>query len=169
MAVVLLTSQSWCFKLIIHFGKIEQHKLNRSEELAGYKFPHYAAESLVARAPRLDPDGKLTFWNKLYFLSMIVFCQVSAYSRLSFPSKPVSESLLERQWGTPISTVLAQEWLSWKTVSISLIFFTLYFSHSQKCWEKEVYRCLPIHVFPSSGISLLFPPSVCTLPHGLLW
>ena len=94
---------------------------------------------------------------------MIVFCQVSAYSRLSFPSKPVSESLLERQWGTPISTVLAQEWLSWKTVSISLIFFTLYFSHSQKCWEKEVYRCLPIHVFPSSGISLLFPPSVCTL------
>ena len=90
-------------------------------------------------------------------------CQVLAYSRLSFPSKPVSESLLERQWGTPISTVLAQEWLSWKTVSISLIFFTLYFSHSQKCWEKEVYRCLPIHVFPSSGISLLFPPSVCTL------
>jgi len=31
--------------------------INRSEELAGYKFPHYAAESLVARAPRLDPDG----------------------------------------------------------------------------------------------------------------
>jgi len=31
--------------------------INRSEELQGYKFPHYAAESLVARAPRLDPDG----------------------------------------------------------------------------------------------------------------
>ena len=25
--------------------------------MQGYKFPHYAAESLVARAPRLDPDG----------------------------------------------------------------------------------------------------------------
>ena len=34
----------------------------RSEELAGYKFPHYAAESLVARAPRLDPDGKPEFY-----------------------------------------------------------------------------------------------------------
>jgi cyclin-dependent kinase 17 len=31
--------------------------INRSEELQGYKFPHYAPESLVARAPRLDPDG----------------------------------------------------------------------------------------------------------------
>lgn len=31
--------------------------ISRSEELAGYKFPNYAAESLVARAPRLDPDG----------------------------------------------------------------------------------------------------------------
>jgi len=31
--------------------------ISRSEELASYKFPHYAAESLVARAPRLDPDG----------------------------------------------------------------------------------------------------------------
>jgi len=30
---------------------------SRSEELAGYKFPHYSPESLVARAPRLDPDG----------------------------------------------------------------------------------------------------------------
>jgi len=31
--------------------------ISRSEELAGYKFPHYSPESLVARAPRLDPDG----------------------------------------------------------------------------------------------------------------
>ena len=31
--------------------------ISRSEELAGYKFPAYSPESLVARAPRLDPDG----------------------------------------------------------------------------------------------------------------
>jgi len=31
--------------------------MHRSEELLAYKFPHYTAESLVARAPRLDPDG----------------------------------------------------------------------------------------------------------------
>eukprot|EP00092_Neocalanus_flemingeri_P015913 GFUD01017230.1.p1 GENE.GFUD01017230.1~~GFUD01017230.1.p1 ORF type:complete len:556 (+),score=102.77 GFUD01017230.1:471-2138(+) len=31
--------------------------INQSEELQSYKFPHYSPESLVARAPRLDPDG----------------------------------------------------------------------------------------------------------------
>jgi len=31
--------------------------IGRTEELQSYKFPHYTAEPLVARAPRLDPDG----------------------------------------------------------------------------------------------------------------
>ena len=31
--------------------------ISRSEELAGYKFPAYAPESLVSKAPRLDTDG----------------------------------------------------------------------------------------------------------------
>jgi len=31
--------------------------INRTEELQSYKFPHYTTEPLVARAPRLDPDG----------------------------------------------------------------------------------------------------------------
>ena len=31
--------------------------ISRSEELAGYKFPAYAPETLVSKAPRLDTDG----------------------------------------------------------------------------------------------------------------
>jgi serine/threonine protein kinase len=31
--------------------------ISKSEELANYKFPVYPAEPMVARAPRLDPDG----------------------------------------------------------------------------------------------------------------
>jgi len=31
--------------------------ISRTEELQSYKFPHYTPEPLVARAPRLDPDG----------------------------------------------------------------------------------------------------------------
>lgn len=41
--------------------------IGRSEELASYKFPHYAPESLVARAPRLDPDGILLLTSFLKF------------------------------------------------------------------------------------------------------
>jgi len=31
--------------------------INKNEDLINYKFPLYAAEPMVARAPRLDPDG----------------------------------------------------------------------------------------------------------------
>ena len=31
--------------------------ISKSEELANYKFPTYAPEPMIARAPRLDPDG----------------------------------------------------------------------------------------------------------------
>lgn len=41
--------------------------ISRSEELISYKFPHYAAESLVARAPRLDPDGITLLTSFLHF------------------------------------------------------------------------------------------------------
>jgi len=41
--------------------------IGRSEELAGYKFPHYSPESLVARAPRLDPDGISLLTSFLWF------------------------------------------------------------------------------------------------------
>jgi len=41
--------------------------INRSEELQSYKFPHYPAESLVARAPRLDPDGIILLNSFLCF------------------------------------------------------------------------------------------------------
>ena len=44
--------------LQIDYTSLTNPTLRRSEELQGYKFPHYAAESLVARAPRLDPDGE---------------------------------------------------------------------------------------------------------------
>ena len=38
-----------------------------SEELQNYKFPHYSAEPLVARAPRLDPDGISLLNSFLHF------------------------------------------------------------------------------------------------------
>ncbi len=39
--------------------------ISRSEELINYKFPHYNAESLISRAPRLDPDGKSNFHGEI--------------------------------------------------------------------------------------------------------
>jgi len=41
--------------------------ISRSTELSSYKFPHYTAESLVARAPRLDPEGIQLLSSFLYF------------------------------------------------------------------------------------------------------
>jgi len=38
-----------------------------SDELLNYKFPHYSAEPLVARAPRLDPDGISLLNSFLHF------------------------------------------------------------------------------------------------------
>ena len=92
--------------LQIDYTSLTNPTLRRSEELQGYKFPHYAAESLVARAPRLDPDGEflkvfLQMYGKICeqrsIILMYLFCQASAYSRLSYPLKPASESPLERR------------------------------------------------------------------------
>jgi len=41
--------------------------IGRTEELQSYKFPHYTAEPLVARAPRLDPDGISLLNSFLHF------------------------------------------------------------------------------------------------------
>jgi len=41
--------------------------ISRSQELQSYKFPHYSAESLVARAPRLDPEGISLLSSFLFF------------------------------------------------------------------------------------------------------
>jgi len=56
--------------------------ISRSEELAGYKFPTYAAESLVARAPRLDPDGIALLTS---FLSFEARRRVSAREAMRNP------------------------------------------------------------------------------------
>lgn len=56
--------------------------ISRSEELQSYKFPHYSPESLVARAPRLDPDG-INLLNS--FLSFEAKRRVSARDAMKNP------------------------------------------------------------------------------------
>ena len=104
---------------------------------------------------------------------MYVFSQGSAYSRLSYPLKPGSESPLERRWGTPTLTVLALVWPSWKTVSIVFIpnvdikrWFTKYTFDTSLPWPDSqiLSKCLHSR-FPRLESLSFFPLSVCTLSH----